>query len=304
MNPTDSANRDGTLASTPHFNSPPPDPAPGQGRERSSSRRRLTTSLGNLLGKRTDSASSAVNGSSPATDGVNGAAAPAPAPRRRSFTSRRASVDDPSAPPASTSTSASRSKPPVSLPNFFRRRLSSSSSVAGADASPAPSSPPTSTSGDAGARRPSFDIGQTHRRTASEDSTDYSQPANVVQLRGERTDSGTTSSSREAPTSSSSRGGLSPASVVTSQSSYIGRGSQDSPLSDDGETRSPDAEEQEESMSSGSDDAEDEGEPFSAALQFLTPSIQANSFSPTDIRDFVRASAGSSVSPHATPGAS
>lgn len=265
MNPTDSANRDGTLASTPHFNSPPP--APGAGRDRSSSRRRLSTSLGNLLGKRSDSSTSSVLASSPASDGSNGVATAAPP--RGSLTSRRPSVEAASAAPSinPSSTSGSRSKPPVSLPKFFRRRLSSSASAAGTDAAPTTSSPPSS-SVDASARRPSFDIGRAHHRAASEDSTDYTQdstdytPAtNVVQLRGERTDSGTTSSSREAPTSSSSRGGMSPASAITSQSSYIRRDSRGSTLSEDGRTRSPDAEEQEESMSSGSD-VEDEGEPF------------------------------------------
>lgn len=286
MNPSDSANREGTLASTPHFNSPPP--APGQGRDRSSSRRRLTTSLGNLLGKRSDSSFS-VNASSPAPDGVNGAAAAAP--RRGSLTSRRPSVEAVSAAPSTnpSSTSASRSKPPVSLPNFFRRRLSSSGSTTGTDAPTAPSSPP-STSVDAGARRPSLDIGRTRNRPTSEDSTDYSQAGNASHTRAERTDSGTTSSSREAPTSSSSRGAMSPASAVTSQSSYTRRDSQGSALSEEGRTRSP--------------DAEDEGELKSAALQLSAHAKDVNLYDLTDIRDFVRASAGSSVSPHATPGAS
>ncbi|ORY92721.1 hypothetical protein BCR35DRAFT_6807 [Leucosporidium creatinivorum] len=276
MSPNDTANREGTLASTPHFNSPPPPPS--SGRDRSSSRRRLTTSLGNLLGKRSDNSTSSVNVVSPPLDGNNGAAAPAP--RRGSLTSRRPSVDAPSTAPTSSnpsSTSSSRSKPPVSLPNFFRRRLSSSGSTTRTDESPMASSPP-STSVDDGARRPSFDIGRARNRTTSEDSTDYSQAANGLQPRGERTDSGTTSSSREGPTSSSSRGGMSPASAVTSQSSYTRRDSQDSTVSQDSRTCSPEAEEQEESMSSGSDEAEDE-----------------------DIRDFVRASGSSSVSPHATP---
>lgn len=97
---------------------------------------------------------------------------------------------------------------------------------------------------------------------------------------------------------------MSPASAVTSQSSYMRRDSQGSALSEDGRTRSPDAEEQEESMSSGSDEGEAEGKFDSCSSARLVPLTEANCYLRTDIRDFVRASGGSSVSPHATPGAS
>lgn len=128
--------------------------------------------------------------------------------------------------------------------------------------------PPTALRGsfDEGPRRPPLGIEHGLARTTSEDSTDYSRIALGHNARGERTDSGGTTSSRDAP--ASSRGWRSPASALTSQSSCSRRNSVSSAvLSDDGRARSPDAEEQEESMSSGSDDGEEEGELLGAAVR-------------------------------------